>query len=142
MSIADPNIAKHILKEVKTEAGMLYFFNHVAVVEFNESIHVDLISARDTIHKLVNYFGQSRPFGLIANRVNSYSISLLDVQDIKPALPNMVAYGVVSHDHASKMGAELENGFCESQQIHFKDLYECLNSVYGRVKERLILSLN
>ncbi|WP_422104800.1 hypothetical protein [Winogradskyella sp.] len=142
MSITDSNVAKHILKEVKTEVGVLYFFNHIAVVEFNESTHVDMISARDTIHNLVSYFGQSRPFGLIANRVNSYSISLLDAKEIKPALPNMIAYGVVSHDHASKMDAEIENNFCESQQIHFKDIYECLNSVYGRVKESLMLSLN
>ncbi|WP_299367347.1 hypothetical protein [Winogradskyella sp.] len=142
MSITDLDVAKHILKQVKTEVGTLFFFNHIAVVEFDESAHVDLISAQDTIHNLMSYFGQSRPFGLIANRINSYSISLLDVQEIKPVLQNMIAYGVVSHDHASKMGAEIENGFCESQQIHFKDIHECLNSVYSRVRERLMLSLN
>ncbi len=142
MSISDSDVAKHVLKQVETRVGTLFFFNHIAVVEFNESAHVDLISAQETIHNLVSYFGQSRPFGLIANRINSYSISLLDAQEIKPVLQNMVAYGVVSHDHASKMDAEIENGFCETQQVHFSDLYECLNSVYNRVKESLMMSLN
>ena len=142
MTITNSTVALNIVKKSKSKAGTLYFFDHFAVVEFNEGVHVDLSSAKDTIYDLMNYFGESRPFGLIANRVNSYSISLLDAQEIKTALPNLAAYGVVSHNHASNMNAKIEDSFCETQMIHFNDLHECLDSIYHRVKQSIITSFN
>ena len=142
MNILNSNVASHILKTSETSAGKLYFFNHIAAVEFNEGIHVDLNTARDTIHELISYFGQSRPFGLVANRVNSYSISLLDVEEVKSVLPNIASYGVVSHNSAGEMNAKIENSFCETQRIHFRDLYECLDIVYQKVKDTIMVSLN
>ena len=136
MTIVNSDMADQVVKQTQSKAGTLHFFNHLAVVEFNEGIHIDLSSARKPIHDLIEFFGQ-KPFGLIANRVNSYSISLLDITEVKLVLPNMVAYGVVSHNVAGRMNAEIESNFCSLQDICFDNLYVALDSIYNRVKEHL-----
>jgi hypothetical protein len=142
MTIIDSNVGSQILKQEQSEAGILHFFNHIAVVEFYEGLHVDLISGRKIINDLMNYFGTTKPFGLIANRVNSYSISLLETTEVKSIFPNMVAYGVVSHNEAGRMNALIESSFCSSKDISFDNLYEGLDAVYSRVINKLTTSLN
>ncbi|WCO03348.1 hypothetical protein [Psychroserpens ponticola] len=142
MTIVDSNVGSQILKQEQSEAGTLHFFNHIAVVEFYEGLHVDLNSGRQTINDLMNYFGTTKPFGLIANRVNSYSISLLDTTEVKSIFPNMVAYGVVSHNEAGRMNAIIESSFCSSNGISFDNLYEGLDAVYLRVINKLNTYLN
>lgn len=142
MTIVNSNVASQIVKQEQSDAGMLHFFNHIAVVEFNEGLHVDLNSGRQTIHDLMDYFGDTKPFGLIANRVNSYSISLLETIEVKSIFPNMVAYGVVSHNEAGRMNAIIESNFCSLKDISFDNLYEGLDTVYLRVMDKLSVSLN
>ena len=142
MTILDSNVASQIVKQEQSDAGMLHFFNHIAVVEFNEGLHVDLSSARQTIHDLMSYFGNSKPFGLIANRVNSYSISMLETPEVKSIFPNLVAYGVVSHNEAGRMNALVESSFCENKNITYDNIYEALDTVYKRVKDKITISLN
>ncbi len=142
MTILETNIASQIVKQETSEAGTLHFFNHIAVVEFNEGMHIDLNSARKTIHDLIAYFGNSKPFGLISNRVNSYSIALLETSEVKSIFPNLVAYGIVSHNEAGRMNAEIESNYCADKNISYTNLYEALDTVYGRVKHKLSVSLN
>ncbi len=142
MTITDSNVASQIVKQEQSEAGMLHFFNHIAVVEFYEGIHVDLTSARKTIEDLMKYFGNQKPFGLVANRVNSYSISLLETAEVRSIFPNLVSYGVVSHNEAGRMNALVENSFCLSENISYDNLYEALDTVYKNVTNKLNFTLN
>ncbi|WP_425075355.1 hypothetical protein [Psychroserpens sp. S379A] len=142
MKITDSNVASQIVKQEQSEAGMLHFFNHIAVVEFYEGIHVDLNSAKKTIEDLMKYFGNQKPFGLVANRVNSYSISLLETAEVRSIFPNLVSYGVVSHNEAGRMNALVENSFCLSENISYDNLYEALDTVYKNVTNKLNFTLN
>ena len=142
MSISNTEFASQIIKQTTSEVGIVHYFNHLAVVEFNEGSHIDLASVRKTLNDLLDYFGHSKPFGLIANRINSYSISLLDLKDARQALPNLSAYGIVSYNNATRMNAEIESSFCEWNDICFNNLYVGLNTVYKRVKEKTNISLN
>lgn len=142
MTITDSNVASQIVKQEQSEAGMLHFFNHIAVVEFYEGIHVDLTSARKTIEDLMKYFGSQKPFGLVANRINSYSISLLETAEVRSIFPNLVSYGVVSHNEAGRMNALVENSFCLSENISYDNLYEALDTVYKNVTNKLNFTLN
>ncbi|MCD2259087.1 hypothetical protein [Psychroserpens luteolus] len=143
MNIINSNVASQVVKQTQSEVGTLHFFNHIAVVEFNEGTHVDLSSAKKTINDVFEYFGNEKPFGFVANRVNSYSISLMDVPEVKSIFPNLVAYGVVSHNQAGRMNAEIENNFCSTYDIVFDNLYEGLNTIHNRVLEQInLLSLN
>ncbi|MGS2726013.1 hypothetical protein ACU8DI_05350 [Psychroserpens sp. BH13MA-6] len=137
MKIVESKVATQIVKQEQSEAGTLHFFNHIAVVEFNEGMHIDLATARKTIHDLMAYFGNSKPFGIVANRINSYSIALLETVEVKSIFPNLVAYGIVSHNEAGRMNAEIESQFCTSDNISFDNLYEGLDTVYKRVINKL-----
>ncbi|WP_460219092.1 hypothetical protein [Psychroserpens sp. MEBiC05023] len=142
MTILNSNVASQIVKQEQSEAGTLHFFNHIAVVEFNEGIHADLNSGRKMIHDLMAYFGNSKPFGIVANRVNSYSIALLETTEVRSIFPNLIAYGIVSHNQAGRMNAEIESQYCASSDISFDNLYEGLDTVYKRVVKKLSVSFN
>ena len=142
MKITESNVANHILKSVTQKLGTIYFFNHIAVIEFNEGVHVDINSSSEVFESLYAYFGKSRPFGVVANRVYSYSVKLLDADLFRKKSENVCAYAVVGHDRASIMNAEIENRFCEAPQINYDNLYEALDNVYSRVKDKLLKTLN
>jgi hypothetical protein len=142
MKIIESQLSKHIVKSDKIRLGEIHFFNHLAIIEFNEGVHVNLNNV-DQIHKkLSSFYGESRPFGVIANRVNSYSIDLLDVSYIKKIMNNLCAYSIISHNSASAMNADIENKFCSSEKIHFKNIHEGVLFVYSKVKSKTLLSLN
>lgn len=142
MTITQSNVAQHIIKLAQSEVGSLHFFNHIAVVEFNEGVHMDLISFGKTMNDIVSYFGTSKPFGLLCNRVNSYSVDILDIDKVPQLLPNMAAYGIVTHNEAGRMNAVIESNFCKFNNICFDNLYEGLDTVYHRVKQKINVNLN
>lgn len=142
MKIIESDFSQHIVKSDKLPLGDIHFFNHIAVIEFNEGVHIDINNISEILKKLISYFGISRPFGIIANRVNSYSINLLDINSFKEKMNNLCAYGVVSHNSASAMNAEIESKFCSRENIHFKNINSGVNFVYRRVKNKISVSLN
>lgn len=142
MKIIESEISNHILKTKKKELGTIFFFNHIAVVEFNEGVHIDINNSIDFFDEFKSYFGNSRPFGVIANRIYSYSVKLMDVDLFRNQANNLCAYAVVGHNPASKMNAKIENNFCISEKIDYDTLYEAMDNVYNIVKQRLIASLN
>ena len=142
MTITNSNVAQQIVKQEQSDAGTIHFFNHIAVVEFKEGIHADLITGRHLLDAIMTYFGNSKPFGIVANRINSYSIALLETQEVRSIFPNLMAYGIVSHDAAGRMNADIESQFCTSENISFNNLYEGLDTVYKRVISKIPLSVN
>jgi hypothetical protein len=142
MKIIESEFSQHILKSEKISLGDIHFFNHIAVIEFSEGVHIDIHNVSEIFKKLISHFGISRPFGIIANRVNSYSINLLDINSFKEIMNNLCAYGVVSHNSASAMNAEIESNFCSRENIHFKNISDGVNFVYSRVKTKISVSLN
>ncbi|EDP70584.1 hypothetical protein FBALC1_07493 [Flavobacteriales bacterium ALC-1] len=142
MSIRNTELAPQIIKQTTSDVGIVHFFNHLAVVEFNEGAHIDLSAVKKTLNDLLEYFGNSKPFGIIANRVNSYSISLLDLKEARQSLPNLSAYGIVSYNDATRMNAEIESSFCEWKDICFDSIYEGLDTIYDRVKRKIKVGLN
>lgn len=142
MSISKTELAPQIIEQFSSDIGMVHFFNHIAVVEFNEGVHVEYNNVEDTINAINNYFGATRPFGIVANKINSYSVSTLDIKDAREAVPNLKAYGIVSYNEAGRMSAQIESTFCERRDICFQNLYEGLDTIYQRVKDQIIISLN
>ena len=142
MSITNTELASQIIKQTTSDVGIVHYLKDLAVVEFYEGSHIDLTSVRKTLNDLSDYFGHNKPFGIIANRINSYSISLLDIKDARQALPNLSAYGIVSYNNATRMNAEIESSFCEWKDFCFNTLYEGIDTVYKRVKDKTNISLN
>jgi len=142
MKIIDSDFSNHIIKSVQKDLGNIFFFNHIAVVEFNEGVHVDINNSAEIFDEINAYFGTAKPFGVIANRVNSYSIKLLDVDLFREKVKNLCSYGVVSHNLAGKMNAEIESLFCLSEKICFDSIPDAINTVYSKVKNSTFFSLN
>mgnify|MGYP000132620002 CR=1 FL=1 len=142
MKIKDTNVSNSIMKFVKKSLGEIYFFNHIAVIEFSEGAHIDIDASEEFFDELSSYFGTSRPFGVITNRVNSYSVKLLDIDLFKEKSKNLCSYAVVGHTIASKMNAEIENSFCLSEKTNYDSIYEALDTVYNKVRENIKVTLN
>lgn len=142
MKITDSEFSKHIISSKQIKLGDIYFFTHIAVIEFNDGVHIDINNFSAIFEKLVEFFGISKPFGVISNRINSYSINLLHMNTFKEQMNNLCAYAVISHNSASAMNAEIESNFCSSENIHFHKLNQGVNFVYNKVQSQILISLN
>jgi hypothetical protein len=142
MKIIESDFSNQIVKFVQNKLGDIFFFNHIAVVELNEGIHFDINNAYLILEELKSYFGETKPFGVIANRVNSYSVDLLNTPKYRDEVKNLKSYGVVGHDAASKMNATIENGFCDAEKVDYDTIYDAINHVYNKVKKSKLFSLN
>jgi len=142
MKIVESEFSNQILKTVRKSLGNIFFFKHIAVVELNEGVHFDIYNASIIIDELVSYFGASQPYGVIANRINSYSINLLHTPLFKEKAINLFAYGVVGHDLIGKMSAEMENDFCASEKVNYNSLKEAINKMYIKIKNSQLFSIS
>ena len=142
MNIENSDLAAQVIKKTESTIGNVHYFNHVAVIEFKEGSHVDLTSVIPTLNDILEHYGKSKPFGIIVNRIYSYSVSILDIKEARQKLPNLSAYGIVTYSHAGKMNAQIETSFCEWKNICFSNLHEGIDSVYQTVKEKIAVSLN
>lgn len=142
MKILESDFSNQIVEFVQNKLGNIFFFNHIAVVELNEGVHFSMNNASVIINELKTYFGENKPFGVVANRVNSYSVDLLDTPKYREEVKNLKSYGVVGHDAASKMNATMENDFCASEKVDYDSIYDAINQVYNKVKNSNLFSLN
>lgn len=142
MGIEHTELASKIIDQTSTEFGVTHFFKDIAVIEFNEGTHIDLKAVNPTLKSIKKHYGNYKPFGIIANRINSYSISLLDLKKARQKLPNLAAYGIVSYTDATRMNAEIESSFCQWKDICFDNLYEGLTSIQQRIENGLKERLN
>ncbi|KJD34520.1 hypothetical protein PK35_01645 [Tamlana nanhaiensis] len=140
MRIIDSDLRKHVLKTIKNELGYMHFLNQIAVIEFNEGVHVELNNTQSLFTELKTFFGINKPFGVVANRVNSYSVKLLDIPAFRSQVDNLSAYAVVGHDPAGIMNAAIESNFCLSDDIGYDNIYEAVDSVNNKVKKRTLAS--
>lgn len=141
MKIIESPFADQILKVVKNSLGDIFFLDDIAVVELSEGTHFDMRNSDLIINELLVYFGTSKPYGVVANRINSYSVNLIDIPHFKNQAKNLKAYGVVGHDLASKMNAEIENRFCYSGNVNYDTLSDAIKSVSKKIKNNTF-SLN
>ena len=141
MKIKESVFSNQIIKFVENKLGTIFFFNHIAVVELKEGVHFDINNSSLIIDELKSYFG-SRPYGVIANRINSYSVNLIDTPLFREHAKNLCAYAVVGHNLAGKMNAKFENRFCLSEKIDYDTIPEAVNKVYSKLKNSSFFSLN
>ncbi|MFV9550844.1 hypothetical protein [Algibacter sp. PT7-4] len=142
MKIIESDFSNQIIKSVESRLGNIFFFKHLAVVELNEGVHFDMSNASLIINELNSYFGNSTPYGVVANRINSYSVNLIETPLFRKKAKNLYAYGVVGHDLGSKMNAEMENDFCISEKVDYDTINEAFNGVNNKIIKRSSFTLN
>ncbi|MEC3908750.1 hypothetical protein VOI54_17110 [Tamlana sp. 2201CG12-4] len=138
MKTIESVFSNHVVKSTNKALGDVFYFSHFAIIEFNEGVHIDIHNSTGILDDLIDYFGVSRPFGIISNRINSYSVDILDAKSIVNKIENLHTYAVVAHDLASQMSAEIERSFCLSENIIYSCLDEAIYKVYDKVKGEMI----
>lgn len=142
MKITESDFSNQIVKHAQTKLGDIYFFNHIAIIEFNEGVHIEINNSTEIFKELKQHFGEEKPFGVISNRINSYSVKLLDIPLFKRKLQNLDAYAVVGYNSASKMNATIENAYCLSYKTDYDNVYEAIDMVHKKVKYGVLVSLD
>jgi len=134
MTVKESTLANQVNKVVSIQIGDLYFFNDIVISEIKDGIHVTFENAQEFIKEIKDYFEPPKPFGLISNMVNSYSVNLPDSTKFREQLNNLSAYVMVSHNAAGKLNVEIASNFCQAKDVDFEDLYEAFNWVSEQAK--------
>lgn len=141
MRIIESDFKNHVKAFVQNKLANIFFLNHIAVVEMNEGVHFNSQNAEIIIDEINSYFGNSKPFGIVANRINSYSVDLVDAPLYRKKLKNLKAYGVVGYNQTARMCAKMESMFCLSDNVDHDSIYDAINQVYNTVKRSRFFSL-
>jgi len=109
----------HTLLRIKL--GSMYLFDNYLVTEFNEGVVINHDNFRE-VAEIINKQFNNKPFGFIANRLNSYSIDLKDASKFNENFPNLKAYAVVVYSSLNEQFIETENHFFKFNREAFKTL--------------------
>ena len=81
------------------------------LIEYAENAHVSLPVLKTIMRVSKIFFPINKPFGLIINKIHSFSTVPSDAFKLENELPNLVATAVVTWDSALSINFELENHF-------------------------------
>lgn len=98
-----------IVKEYKLDyCAVRYRENGIAEIEISEGVNVDADMASELMRMADELIGS--PFGLISNRVHSYSLSF-EAMSILAHYDNLAAVAIVVHSTRSRVLVETQNFF-------------------------------
>ncbi|NNC46354.1 MAG: hypothetical protein HKN99_10775, partial [Winogradskyella sp.] len=72
MTITESYLNKLTYIHHKTSIGDVYFFENFFIGEFYEGLDLNFENFEEVTHLIKRYY-QNKPFGFIANRINSYA---------------------------------------------------------------------
>ena len=97
--------------------GHLELLDSYAVITCNEGEHIDFNEINE-IEEIIHPNYQGQRFGLIANRVNHYSVNPMAISKLFTD-KYLVAGAIVGHTDITKVNAELENTIVKKAPIKF-----------------------
>ncbi|BAO77603.1 hypothetical protein [Winogradskyella sp. PG-2] len=106
---------------LNVKLGSVYLFENYIVTEFKEGVDINFENFKE-VAEIINRQFSNRPFGFIANRLNSYSIDLTDAKKFNTHFPNLKAYAIVVYNALTQRVFEIENHFFEFNRAAFKDI--------------------
>jgi hypothetical protein len=106
---------------LNVKLGSVYLFDNYIVTEFKEGVDINFDNFQEVTDIIKSHFG-NKPFGFIANRLNSYSIDLTDATKFNANFPNLEAYAIVLYNSLTQRVFEIENHFFEYNRAAFKTL--------------------
>jgi len=116
-----PNLNKKDHTRHNVTLGSLYLFDNYVVAEFKEGVDINFDNFSD-VTEIVKKKFNDKPFGFIANRLNSYSIDLTDATKFNTYFPNLKAYAIVAYTVMTRRVFEVENHFFTFNREVFKNL--------------------
>lgn len=123
MKITASQLYSKVIATYDVNIGKLYIFENYVVGEYKDGLHVTFDDYEDVRDKIEKHF-EDRPFGFIANRINSYSLEITEGPKFKKAFPKLMAYAVIAYNEQTKRNVELENHFYLFNRHCFDSLEE------------------
>lgn len=140
MRTIDSPIYLEVLEKQHLTIGDFYFFKNLLIAEVKEGIHLDTKNTA-TLLKIINSFFKDRPFGHIANRINQYSVSPLDLARYSKKLDNVVSFcAIVYNKPYDEMSVKIEQHFLEEPLHIASNLEDAANWSNKKVKDKHPLS--
>lgn len=104
----------------KLKLGTIYLYQNFLLAEFNEGADITFKNFDELAFLIKTHF-EDRPFGFIANRINSYSINLNDAKVFNETFKNLKAYAIIVYSNLTERIIEIESHFFKFNRKVFKD---------------------
>ena len=141
MNVTKSNLYNSISKEYNLSLGDLFLFENVAVFEVHEGKHVDIDSVQECLRILYDFYElRKKPFSFISNRINKYSIEVLDYSKYSSLFDNICVYGIIGYTKFSERNISIEKRFTKMKTLSFKTLNEAFR--YSNIAANKKLSIN
>ncbi|OUR90766.1 hypothetical protein A9Q87_12485 [Flavobacteriales bacterium 34_180_T64] len=138
MTVLDSPLSKNVQATYCLDIGDFHFFDNFIVAEFKQGSYVSFNDFKE-IFDLSREFFEGKPSGIISNRVNSYSINLLDIVENRDKLAQLSAYAIVTYSHNTKRMLAIEDYYHNSKRERFNSL---IDAAKWMTKELLTIELN
>ncbi|AXO79427.1 hypothetical protein DZC78_03180 [Olleya aquimaris] len=113
MKTINSQLAGQVKDVYLSKFGTFYILEDVIISEINEGEHLTIENAQELLNCIHIYYGKNKKFAYISNRVNNYSIEVLDYPKINQLLPNLELFAIISYSHFDKMNISIEKQFCK-----------------------------
>lgn len=134
MLVTDSPLASEIEATYCLKIGDFHFFKNFIVTEFNEGVNVSFDDFKE-IYELSQEYFEGRPYGVISNRINSYSIDLIDILRHMNKPGNLRAYAIVPHHNSSRPALILEDHYFKMQRKRFYSIVEAAKWINFKIKK-------
>ncbi|MCB0427355.1 MAG: hypothetical protein KDD16_08615 [Mangrovimonas sp.] len=127
MKVVESSLFTHVVSSYSIVNGTVYFFENYYILEMTEGANVTFDNSRDLLELVNKHYGENQQFGIISNRVNSYSSNILDSDKFILHHKNAAGKAVVTYSKNSSINFELESHFCKLNKKEFNSLYEAIH---------------
>ena len=127
LKIQDSHILKEVIEVFPSEVGKLFFLKRVVIIEINEGVHLNHKNAEQIFLKIKDFFGNKKRIGIISNRINNYSIQVLDYQKFFNYIPNIKLYGIVHYNKQHFYSYQIEKRFSPIPLQNYNTIDEALD---------------
>jgi len=126
-------VSSHGLKkEYVLETGKFYFYDNYVVGEFKDGILVTINNFKE-IHELALQHFNDQPYGYVSNRINSYTINVINFIDHEEIFEKLVAYAIVSYNNITTATVNYENYYFNTHRKQFEGIEEATSWVENQV---------
>lgn len=113
----DGSLPKHVHK---SDLGTIFIYENLLITEFNEGVNVSYTTGINILVDVLKHIG-TKPFTVISNRINSYSVQPTDYKVLEK-VPNLKGIAIVAKDAMSSANAMLEAKFFSKAFAVFNDI--------------------
>ena len=134
MTILDSPLSKNVQATYCLDIGDFHFFSDFIVAEFKQGSYVSFSDFEEIFDLSSEFFG-SKSYGFISNRVNSFSVNLLDIVNHRKKLEHLNAYAIVTYSHNSKRMLAIEDHYFKFERKRFNSLIDAAKWVVNEVSK-------